>query len=322
MSNTGGGHRASALALKAGFEQHTPNGFDVQIIDLLSDHTFWPLNKSPEIYAGIATNLPWLWGVAYSTERSPTLARAAMRLAAHLAHTQVSEALAQHRPDLVISVHPLAQEITLHALKQLPADQRPPFATVVTDLATAHPLWLHPEVDGCFVASDEAHMQALAAGVPSARLFLLGLPIRPAFAEPPLPRSTLRANLQMDPTLPAVLVMGGGDGVGPVEEIATHLDSTLAAGEAPAGQVVVICGRNEALKERLEARQWQVPHHVLGFVDRMPDWMFACDAIVTKAGPGTMAEAFICGLPLILSGYIPGQEKGNIDFVRLHEAGA
>jgi 1,2-diacylglycerol 3-beta-galactosyltransferase len=319
MSNTGGGHRASALALQAGFNQQAPGGFAVEIIDLLSDHTFWPLNKSPQIYAGIATKAPWLWGLAYSTEKTPTLARGGMRLAGRLAERQISDALQKVQPELVVSVHPLAQELTLHSLRRLP--HRTPFATVVTDLATAHPLWLHPEVDACFVASDETQQQAVAAGLPAARIHNLGLPIRPAFADTPPDRQGLRARLEMDPALPAVLVMGGGDGVGPVEEIATQLDRALAADGAPGGQVVVICGRNEDLRSRLAGRSWQVPHHVLGFVDRMPDWMFACDTIVTKAGPGTMAEAFICGLPVILSGYIPGQEKGNVDYVRIHDAG-
>lgn len=44
-----------------------------------------------------------------------------------------------------------------------------------------------------------------------------------------------------------------------------------------------------------------------GFVNNMAEWMTACDAIVTKAGPGTIAEALICGLPLILNGFIPCQ---------------
>jgi 1,2-diacylglycerol 3-beta-galactosyltransferase len=47
----------------------------------------------------------------------------------------------------------------------------------------------------------------------------------------------------------------------------------------------------------------------------MPEWMAACDCIVTKAGPGTIAEALISGLPIILSGFIPGQEEGNVPYV-------
>jgi len=44
----------------------------------------------------------------------------------------------------------------------------------------------------------------------------------------------------------------------------------------------------------------------------MNEWMYACDAIVTKAGPGTIAEAMICGTPILLNGYIPGQ-VGHIE---------
>jgi 1,2-diacylglycerol 3-beta-galactosyltransferase len=319
MSDTGGGHRASALALKASFEQQSPAGVVVEIIDLLSDYTFWPLNRSPSIYAHIARELPWLWGVAYSTQRAPALSRRLMRLAARLAERQVSAALDAHNPGLVVSVHPLAQEIALHALRKR---RRPtPFATVVTDLADAHPLWLHPDADACFVASREAEEQALRAGVAANRLHTLGLPVRPAFALPPPPRDALRAELAMAPALPAVLIMGGGDGVGPVEAIAAEVDRALTASGAPLGQVVVICGRNEALRERLAARTWGAPAQLLGFVDRMPLWMHACDALITKAGPGTLAEAFICGLPVILSGYIPGQETGNVDYVQAHGAG-
>ncbi len=52
-----------------------------------------------------------------------------------------------------------------------------------------------------------------------------------------------------------------------------------------------------------------------GFVNNMEEWMHASDVIITKAGPGTIAESFICGLPVLLNGFIPGQEEGNIEYV-------
>jgi 1,2-diacylglycerol 3-beta-galactosyltransferase len=54
---------------------------------------------------------------------------------------------------------------------------------------------------------------------------------------------------------------------------------------------------------------------IRGFVSNMEEWMGACDAIVTKAGPGTIAEALISGLPMVLNGFIPCQEAGNVPFV-------
>ena len=73
--------------------------------------------------------------------------------------------------------------------------------------------------------------------------------------------------------------------------------------------MVVICGRNKKLLQRLGSREWPGRTKVvpLGFVDNMHDWMMAVDTIITKAGPGTIAEALICGLPILLNGNIPCQ---------------
>jgi 1,2-diacylglycerol 3-beta-galactosyltransferase len=314
MSNTGGGHRASARALEAGFAQFAPGRFAVEIIDLLHDYTFFPLNRAPELYPLLVTYTPSLWRLLYATERVPGLARAAMDgIVARLAAPGVRRALAQHEPDLVISVHPLVQQMTAPVVAGL---GRPvPFVTVVTDLASAHPFWFDARVDACYVASEAAEAQARAAGLPPQQIHAFGLPVRPAFAHAYPPPAELRARLGMDAHLPAVLVVGGGDGVGRVEEFAYALDAALTRAEGPCGQIVVIAGRNETLRAALAAHPWRVPARVNGFVDNMPEWMLACDCIVTKAGPGTIAEAMICGLPIVLSGFIPGQEAGNVPFV-------
>jgi UDP-N-acetylglucosamine:LPS N-acetylglucosamine transferase len=54
---------------------------------------------------------------------------------------------------------------------------------------------------------------------------------------------------------------------------------------------------------------------VLGFVDNMAEWLRAADVAITKAGPGTIAEAMACGTPMLLTSYVPGQERGNVSFV-------
>lgn len=312
MSDTGGGHRASAQALKAGFDELYPNRFAIEIVDFITDYMPWPFNQMPKAYPFLSNDAPWLWKLLYGGPNhrlSNTLARIGSRLLVRSAHRVIDA----HQPDLIISVHPLMQLVCMLAMAQRP--QRIPFVTVVTDLTTAHPLWFHREVDAVYVASENTRQMALKAGVDPARIHLLGLPIRPAFARPPRPKADLRAELGMALELPAVLLMGGGEGVGPVEEIAAACDASLSATGRPLGQIVVICGRNKALQERLTTRAWRAPARVNGFVDNMPDWMHACDCIVTKAGPGTIAEALICGLPIILSGFIPGQEEGNVPFV-------
>lgn len=319
MSNTGGGHRASAEALKAGFAQMYGERFQVEIIDLLIEHLPRPLNWLPHTYSFLVNEAAWLWKLLWMTGNHPITIRRLSMVVARLGKASVAQVFTTYQPDLIISVHPLVQEFTLYALRQM--KRRIPFVTVVTDLATAHPLWFHPAVDACYVASEEAHYLARRVGLRPKQLYLYGLPVRPAFAITTEKSATLRNKLGLDPHLPAVLIMSGGEGVGPVEEIAVKISTQLRQSALPAGQMVVICGRNTRLRQRLTAQQWTIPTLVHGFVDNMPEWMAACDCIVTKAGPGTIAEALISGLPIILSGFIPGQEEGNIPYVLENEVG-
>ncbi len=318
MSDTGGGHRASAQALKAGFDELFPGRFQIDIIDLISDHLIWPLNQLPKMYPFLSNDAPWMWKALYDSQSSASWGNALAVVGSRVSIRRVQAAFEKYHPDLIISVHPLLQTVSLWALKGMP--RRIPFVTVVTDLSTGHPLWFNPGVDACYVASAYTVGLAKKAGLRPEQIHLFGLPIRPAFSRPTRPKPELRKVLGMDAKLPAALLIGGGEGVGPVEQIANQLAKTLCNGQM-LGQIVVICGRNREMEERLAGQAWPIPVVVKGFVDNMPDWMAACDCVVTKAGPGTIAEALISGLPILLSGYIPGQEEGNIPYVVDNEVG-
>ncbi|CAD6219209.1 unnamed protein product [Miscanthus lutarioriparius] len=122
-----------------------------------------------------------------------------------------------------------------------------------------------------------------------------------------LQKDELRRELGMDEDLPAVLLMGGGEGMGPIEATAKALGDSLYdenLGE-PTGQILSI--------------NWKVPVQVKGFVTKMEECMGACDCIITKAGPGTIAEAMIRGLPIILNGYIAGQETQSVKATQIED---
>jgi 1,2-diacylglycerol 3-beta-galactosyltransferase len=320
MSNTGGGHRASAEALQAAFVARYGDQYRIDIIDLLMDYLPGPLNRLPRLYPFLANRAAWAWKLLWETGRHPRQVRRVADLVARYSTPAVRRVFATYAPDLIVSVHPLVHEVSFRALRRL--GRRIPVATVVTDLASIHPLWFHPKVSRCFVAGEAAYREGLKAGLKAEQLQVSGLPIRPAFAEPQPPKAELRQKLGLHPSLPAALLVGGGDGVGPVAAIAQAVAGRLAGEERPLGQLVVICGRNQRLYDQLSARRWPIPVVINGFVDNMPAWMAACDCIITKAGPGTIAEALVCNLPIILSGYIPGQEEGNIPFVLDNHVGA
>lgn len=220
--------------------------------------------------------------------------------------------IASHPSDLIVSFHPLANTAMLRAL----GARRPPFLTVVTDLVSTHAMWYDQKVDLCLVPTEAARQRALQCGLDPARVEVVGLPVAEKFCRPTTDPRPLRSRLEWPRDLPAILLVGGGEGMGPLEDLALAIDRA----RLPA-TLVIVAGRNRALRERLENRAWYGRTLVYGFTRRMPDLMRAADVLVTKAGPGTLSEAFNAGLPLILYDCLPGQEEGNVTFVVSHQAG-
>ena len=139
---------------------------------------------------------------------------------------------------------------------------------------------------------------------------MIGLPVADRFCKPLGDKKALRTKLGWPQEKTIILLVGGGEGMGPLGEIAKEINrANLDAG------LVVVTGRNKKLKEEMESMEWKFPAKIYGFVTDMPDFMRSADILVTKAGPGTICEALIANLPIILYHRIPGQEEGNVSYV-------
>eukprot|EP00270_Netrium_digitus_P012671 TRINITY_DN4144_c0_g1_i1.p1 TRINITY_DN4144_c0_g1~~TRINITY_DN4144_c0_g1_i1.p1 ORF type:complete len:617 (+),score=138.84 TRINITY_DN4144_c0_g1_i1:117-1967(+) len=338
MSDTGGGHRASAEALKDTFELEYGKAYKVHVIDLWKEHTPWPFSELPRSYSFLVKH-ETLWRFTFHATKPRFVHQSQMAATSAFVAREVAKGLQRYKPDVIVSVHPLMQHIPLRVLRSKGLLHKIPFTTVITDLTTCHPTWFHKLVTVCFCPTKEVAQRALKAGLQLPQIRVHGLPIRPSFCQPTAPKEELRKNLGMDAELPAVLLMGGGEGMGPVEATALALAESLgrppppsADGEGqketaeashgqPLGQLIIVCGRNKKLQARLEGIKWPMPTQVKGFVRNMPEWMEACDIIITKAGPGTIAESMIRGLPMIINDFIAGQEAGNVPYVVENGAG-
>jgi UDP-N-acetylglucosamine:LPS N-acetylglucosamine transferase len=72
---------------------------------------------------------------------------------------------------------------------------------------------------------------------------------------------------------------------------------------------------NSEEEQGFEVELGEVNVEPLGFVNNIAEYMVVADVLVSKAGPGTIAEAASLGLPVMLTSFLPGQEEGNVDFV-------
>ncbi len=314
MSDTGGGHRASAQAISEAIHRRFPHHYTTIIEDIWKHHTPWPINCLPNTYPWLSGPGQPLWKMMWAGSSRLPAERLFFPAITPLLESKAVRFLQKTAPDLIVSVHPLFNRLGMTWLKQANLDV--PFATVVTDMVTIHPLWIYPGVTRCLVPTYAARNLAIKWGMPPEKVKVCGQPVSLKFANLAPNKVRIRQSLGLDTTKPTVLLVSGGEGTGPVFNIARAI-----AHSTPAAQLLIVCGRNQSLQSRLQAVTWEIPVRIYGFVDTMPELMTAADILITKAGPGTLSEAFIAGLPTIIFDYIPGQEAGNVAYVQKHQAG-
>lgn len=312
FSDTGGGHRASAEAIQEALNLQYAGRVEVSMIDVFKKYTPYPFNRLPAWYPAIIARGIRVWTAGYKASDGRRRSRVLANSTYTYTRWSFRRFLRENPADLYVSVHPL---LILPAVRAL-GKRRPPFVTVVTDLVTAHAFWFYPRVDEIIVPTQAAFERAVRQHVPPHKLKVIGLPVSQKFCAPPGDKNALRQALgwQAGPT--TALVVGGGEGMGPLFDTAR----AIAAAGLPI-QLAVVAGRNAALREQLQAVRWEIPTHIYGFATNMPDLMRAADLIVTKAGPSSVMEAINAGLPIILSSALPGQEEGNVRYVVDNAAG-
>ena len=308
MSDTGGGHRSAAEAIAEAVHQLYGEACRVEIADPWADHTPFPINRLGQLYGPLANSCTILWKLIFRSTSNRRGLSLLVKTFWPMVRKSLKDFLRQSNPDVIVSVHPILTHFSIRALQE--ANLHIPFVTVVTDLVNLHPLWLCPETDSCLVPTEPARDRALASGLPLEKLKVVGLPVGLKFVRGGGEKAALRDKLGLERDRPTILVVGGGEGVGKVYKIARAIAKARVN-----AQLMVVAGRNKRLRRRLGKVNWEIPTTVFGFVTNMPELMGASDAIVTKAGPATISEALITGLPILLSGFVPGQEEGNVEYV-------
>ena len=215
-------------------------------------------------------------------------------------------------PDVVIAtqMHPAA----LLSLVKKHRGLTTPLIGVLTDFGV-HDFWMQPEIDGYCVAHEAMDgLPGVASG--RSRMTVTGIPLMPGFSSPPSPREA-RLQLHLDPDVAAVLVLGGGLGLG-VDAVAAR----LLAG-VPGVQVLVLAGRNASALAPLGELAARYPGRLSawGWTEQTEVFLRAADVVVGKPGGLTVAEALACGRPLWATRSLCGQESFNVRFLEQHGVG-
>jgi Glycosyltransferase family 28 C-terminal domain len=318
--DAGGGHRNAAVALHAIVAQQG-RAWEVELIQFqdLTDHLD-VLRKLTGIRIQQQYNIilqnGWTLGATQLLRVLQTTIR--------LFHGPMVNLLAKvwrERPaDMLISVIPHFNR----AISESWAETNPgsPFVTLITDLADFPPrFWIEPIKEQFVIAGTEkAVEQARAMGHDAAHIFRTsGMILRPDFYQPddsdPL---ELRREMGLLPDLPTAIMLFGGHGSKVMYEITERLDAANLQ-----LQLILMCGKNEELADKLRGQRWKMPVHIVGFTKEVPKYMRAADFLIGKPGPGSIAESMVKGLPVLVecNAWTLPQERYNTEWVKEKRVG-
>jgi len=317
--DAGGGHRAAATALKQVIEtQGRP--WDIHLIDLQDVLDELDIFRKvtglrmEEIYNQLLAN-GWTLG---SSQILP-LMHGIIRIY-HRAQVRIlTRYWEECPPSLVVSLVPNFNRSMLQALRA--AAPAVPYVTVLTDMADYPPhFWIENQRQTFICGTDTAAEQARATAAPGSDVHRVsGMILHPRFYEvPPVDRAATLRQYGLEPGIPTGLVLFGGEGSSKMIEIYDRINSsTLNV------QLLLLCGKNEKLADKLRSRQGRIRKHVEGFTRQVPAFMQISDFFIGKPGPGSVSEAVQMGLPVIVekNAWTLPQERFNADWVKQQGVG-
>lgn len=248
---------------------------------------------------------PKIWGYLYSQAEEGDKFIDLGQILSKLVSVKLEKLLKDFSPQAIVCTHAFPAGILSILKSKGKIDV--PLIGVLTDF-TIHPFWIHSGIDKYILPCEEIKYEIMNYGISEEKLMSTGIPLRKQFTQQ-FDKPTARHRLGLaDKT--TVLVMGGGLGLGEIEEIISQLgnaDIEL--------QVVSVTGKNDRLRTKLQLMSLKNPAKIFGFVENMAEVLSACDFIVTKPGGLTTAEVMAVGLPMLIVNPLPGQEDRNTDFL-------
>lgn len=304
---TGRGHMSIAEALSEQFERMK----DISL-DVVDGFQFMGKQgvKSSKIYNVVTQRARFMWKAAFSATQNNDFVPETM---GYLVEKRLDRYLRNTMPDMILTVHSMFVGSVLDTLERSGLDI--PVVCVEADIVNIHSSWCDRRLLRAICPTDEAYRRSLELGMPEEKLVRIGFPTRSQFCK----SACAASERSYDAGRPLrCLMTGGGGGAGEIEDYVAALmyDTDV--------QLTVISGSNQKLKERLIQKfgiRYADRLRILGFVSDMSSEYEFSDLAIMRASPNCMFEAIVMGIPMIITGALPGQEKDNPRFAVEHGLG-
>lgn len=299
----GGGHMSAAQAVADALIER---GCEARVCDFLALAGRHTSDIVGGAYVKLVQRSPAAFGRIYRAGQliSSPHVKSIVYLANTLYASTLSEYIAHHAPDVMLTSHIFAAQALTHLRNmELPL---PPAIGIMTDYTCA-PFWEETALDAYITPHPALDAEFTARNMPPDKLHPLGIPVNPECA-PPASTAQAKRALGLDEARPHLLVIGGSMGAG-------NLGQVLAALEGVDAQLTCVCGNNLELLSELKARyaarsDW----HIMGYVSPLFPLMDASDVVLSKPGGLTSTEIMTKRLPFVIINPIAGVETRNAEF--------
>lgn len=308
------GHRQATMAVQRALKQIDPN-VEAPTVNGFG-YTYPRLERVVNsAYMSVIKRTPKVWDYLYDNPRVVKKSRRIKEFLHKTSHEKIGALIKKYRPDTVICTQAFPCGMVADYKRAHKADFQ--VIGVLTDYAP-HSFWINEGVDYYVVPSNEARDRFSAKGVPEDSIKVYGIPIRSKFSVQ-LDKQPILDSLGLDKTVPTVLIMGGGQGLGPIRDVVKSLMKL----EMPL-QIIVLTGVNKKLlkwlgKQKVKKRKKEATKNkkllFYEYANNVDELMEISTLIVTKPGGMTTSECLAKGLPMVIVNPLPGQEMRNTDFL-------
>lgn len=302
----GSGHIRAAQAV-SGVLRSTYHS-NVRIANVFDFFSPWLGKTVLKMYLKILALFPQLYGRMYQWGNDGSLALIGRQIISRFLARRMKHFILDYNPSVIVCTHATPAGLVAQLLKN--RDVSVPSVAIITDFVV-HRLWVYPELDYYFVARPAMQEYLQQYGIGPEKSQVSGIPVDLKFGEP-FNRLQMEQKLHLAHAIKTILIMGGGAGVLPIDEIIAACDTL----DIPL-QLIAITGNNIKMNEKLRHISLAPQHHlrVEGFVDNVHEFMAAADLLISKPGGMSSAEALSRGLPILIYAPIPGQEQANTQYL-------
>ena len=297
------GHHCATIAIEKAIKSLSPGS---EILNINAFNYTNPISEKiiNRLYMGVIKATPKIWDYLYDNPKVVKNLEGIKNKIHKFNSPKLKRMFDNFNPDVVACAQ--AFPCGMVADYKTTYNSNLPLVAVLTDYIP-HAYWVYDEVDNYIVPSEEITGRLMEKGVPFSKIKNFGIPFDHKF-NVPVDKKEIISRLGLNPHQHTVLVMGGGQGLGPIKTIIRSM------GKAKADfQQIIVCGTNKKLFRSMK-RKFKKLHKktlLFGYANNVNELMAVSDLVVTKPGGITTAEALSKKLPMLVVKPIPGQEANN-----------